>query len=77
MLGDAQRGGNTPEVLPHVCEAVRCEREDLRRGAEPAAQRLRHVSLAGGTNVALRLREDEIGLQLLHPPRVEVVEGKR
>src|SRR6185437_13423372 len=72
----SKRAGDFSDVLPDVGEAVGLKRNDLHLRSTPRAQRRLDVLEAYGTDVALVLRDDDIGPKRFEPLRIDTVDGE-
>ena len=74
--GLAQRGGYFPDVTPDVGESVRFQRDNPRPGTDPFADGGLDVLKTDPADLALRLRDDQIGLECSEPRDIDPVDGE-
>jgi hypothetical protein len=73
-VGDAERPGDSQDVVPDIGQSVRGEGQNARSETARAADRLLDFGQTDGANFALGLCEDEVGPQLFQPGGVNVID---
>src|SRR5437763_1369572 len=74
FLRRLQRVRHLLDALPYLCEIIRRQRDDPGLFCEPGAEGQLNVLFADSTDLALCLRDDDVGLQLLQEVRIDAVD---
>ena len=72
--GPARQPTNNADVLEDVLNGLRFERDELRRGTQPAYGPF-HDRIGDGADLAELLREDQVGAERLQERRIERVDA--
>jgi hypothetical protein len=73
-VSDAERPGDSQDVVPDIGQSVRGERQNARSETAPAADRLFHFGQTDRTSFALGLCEDEVWPHLFQHACVDLID---
>jgi hypothetical protein len=75
-LRHTERRRNLADIPPDISQCVRLQRDDAWSGGEPAGERALDVLQAHRTDLALRLRQNDVWVERLQRLVVDAVDGE-